>query len=510
VKKELIAASLCLLLIASLGAILRSIPVDRRVLRYDEAFSWKAARAGSVREFLSWDSIDTRQPPLCFLLIRLSMAVVGDESEWVIRLPSLLAGIFCIPLLYALGCLIHSRRLGLMAAALLAVDPNMVDQSQQARMYTLLMMGLLLCLFLAIRLLRGAGTVNAICLGLAMALSLFANQLALAFWGALLLALPLYLWRVEGIPPTAMRSEPRFRQAVLACSLAVLLSLPGLRRLFLIVSNEEGASIGPVMAIMEVAGHSLRLYSRSYLLSIPFYFLAFAGLYLLWQRRKAAATLLACMTFAGGVLLIPFRMKHPFFNPRFALVLQPFFWICLPCFVLFTRHRIARTGGQLLIAIFAICLAFQSYDIESWWAGRGRYQPAARVLQVRQKISEGEAAAFVPSFLKTVGEYYDLDVDNPLSRGMKSAWPQPDFTLPEDFEARAVWVVTGHLEYQNAEERVRSLIVFLRKLAAHFEIRFREDTVRRALRDGNGLFYVDGNGLRAYSDGDVSGPDWYR
>ena len=509
-KKELIAASLCLLLITSLGAILRSIPVHRRVLRYDEAFSWKAARAGSVRDFLSWESIDTRQPPLCFLLVRLSMAVFADESEWVIRLPSLLAGIFCIPLLYALGCLIHSRRLGLMAATLLAVDPNMVDQSQQARMYTLLMLGLLLCLFLAIRLLRGAGTINAICLGLSMALSFFANQLALASWGALLLALPLYLWRVEGISPRAMRHEPRFRQALLACSLAVLLSLPGLRRLFLIVSDGAGASIGPMTAIIEVAGHSLRLFFRSYLLSIPFYFLAFAGLYLLWQRRKAAAMLLACMTFAGGLLLIPFRMQHPFFNPRFALVLQPFLWICLPCFALFTRHRIARTGGRLLIAIFAICLAFQSYHIESWWAGRERYQPAARVLQVRQKISEGEAVAFVPSFLKTVGEYYGLDVDNPLGRGMKSSWPQADMTLPEGFEPRAVWVVTGHLGYQNAHERVRSLVVFLRKLSAHFEIPFEEDDVRHALRDGKGLFYVDRNGLRAYPDGDVSGPDWYR
>ena len=101
----------------------------------------------------------------------------------MIRLPSLLAGIFCIPLLYALGRLIHSRGLGLMAATLLAVDPNMVDQSQQARMYTLLMMGFLLCLFFAIRLLRGASYGNAICLGLFMALSFFANQLALAFWG---------------------------------------------------------------------------------------------------------------------------------------------------------------------------------------------------------------------------------------------------------------------------------------------------------------------------------------
>jgi len=64
---------------------------------------------------------------------------LGD-SEIVLRLPSVLAGIMAIPVLYALGARLFDWKTGILAAFLLAVNPIHVEYSQAARAYTLLVL----------------------------------------------------------------------------------------------------------------------------------------------------------------------------------------------------------------------------------------------------------------------------------------------------------------------------------------------------------------------------------
>src|SRR5207237_1835887 len=76
--------------------------------------------------------------PLYFWLVWLSTRCVG-LTEWGVRLPSLLAGIGLIPVMYfAAARLLGSRLAGLTAAAIVALDGALFGwYSQEARPYAL-------------------------------------------------------------------------------------------------------------------------------------------------------------------------------------------------------------------------------------------------------------------------------------------------------------------------------------------------------------------------------------
>lgn len=76
-------------------------------------------------------------PPFFYLLIHFSRMLLG-ESDWAYRYPSVLAGIFLIPLLYQLARRLDNSRIALFVALLAAINPLQVWYAQEARMYTLL------------------------------------------------------------------------------------------------------------------------------------------------------------------------------------------------------------------------------------------------------------------------------------------------------------------------------------------------------------------------------------
>ncbi len=77
------------------------------------------------------------QSPLYFYLVRTVTTLLGT-SEVTLRLPSLVAGIALVPLVYWLTAgWLQCRAAGLLAAVLVAVDPNSIFYAQEARAYAL-------------------------------------------------------------------------------------------------------------------------------------------------------------------------------------------------------------------------------------------------------------------------------------------------------------------------------------------------------------------------------------
>ncbi len=110
-------------------------------------------------------------PPLYYLIIAVTRRLFG-LSDFAFRYPSVLFGVLLIPLLYQFGCALLPSRcqpsplgrgsatrgsavtLGLLVALLAAVNPLQVYYSQEARMYTLLVLlatGMSLVLWRALR-----------------------------------------------------------------------------------------------------------------------------------------------------------------------------------------------------------------------------------------------------------------------------------------------------------------------------------------------------------------------
>lgn len=128
---------LALAALTVLGLTLRLVHLGRFEMWVDEAATWWFARLVWT-EGASLLASAEPTPPVYYAFIGLWMRLFG-EAEWILRLPSALAGAATIPLLYDLGRRLFSGRVGWMAAVLLTVHPLHVFYSREARVYALLL-----------------------------------------------------------------------------------------------------------------------------------------------------------------------------------------------------------------------------------------------------------------------------------------------------------------------------------------------------------------------------------
>ncbi len=144
------------------GALLRFATLDARSLWLDEALTADMLD-GDLGALLSGLTERSRSSsaPLYYLLAWPWAKLFGTGEIGLRSLPALL-GTATIPVAYAVGRELVSRRVGLIAAALATVSPLLVWQSQDARQYALLvLLGGLSFLFFVRSLRTGRGQVLA-------------------------------------------------------------------------------------------------------------------------------------------------------------------------------------------------------------------------------------------------------------------------------------------------------------------------------------------------------------
>jgi mannosyltransferase len=129
------------LLLTLAGFGLRFATIDARGLWLDEATT-VFQTAGTLLQTIQ-SQIGGTHPPFFHVLMHIWIYYFGD-SEVAIRLFATVFGILAIPAAYWAGRQVYDRRVGLIAAALLAVSPFQIWYSQEARMYTMLMLFALL------------------------------------------------------------------------------------------------------------------------------------------------------------------------------------------------------------------------------------------------------------------------------------------------------------------------------------------------------------------------------
>lgn len=120
-------------------------------LSADEGYSWLVASAPSADAFLDRLAAYENTPPLFYLL--LSPLPLDDEA-WL-RVPSLLASVAAVPVLYAIVRPLLGTTAALLGALALAVAPYHVSFANYSRAFMLAGLGLLLALWAAARLAQG-------------------------------------------------------------------------------------------------------------------------------------------------------------------------------------------------------------------------------------------------------------------------------------------------------------------------------------------------------------------
>lgn len=129
---------LATVLIVMLGAALRFERLGARSLWLDEFSTWHVSRM-DLAESLRWGPERT-VPPLYQFALRL-LAEQPHPPEWVLRLPAAIAGSFAILAGWWLGRRLGGPTVGVALALLLACSQVQVDYSQEARPYSLLVLG---------------------------------------------------------------------------------------------------------------------------------------------------------------------------------------------------------------------------------------------------------------------------------------------------------------------------------------------------------------------------------
>ncbi len=118
-----------LLALTVLGAALRLSTLGLQSFWFDEAFTPVHVLHPSLSSTLSSVVHTENTPPLWYLIAWVDSRVLGTGAV-ALRLPSALAGIATVPVAWAIGRELASRRCAIACAALVAVNPVFVWYSQ--------------------------------------------------------------------------------------------------------------------------------------------------------------------------------------------------------------------------------------------------------------------------------------------------------------------------------------------------------------------------------------------
>ena len=114
------------------GLVLRLYRLGAAPLSSQEIYTWDFAHQ-SVPFIVGRLSHIETNPPLYYLMMKLVMTI--GETEFLLRLPSLIAGTLAIPLVYILGRLGGAPRSGVIGAGLVSLSAVAITYSREARGY---------------------------------------------------------------------------------------------------------------------------------------------------------------------------------------------------------------------------------------------------------------------------------------------------------------------------------------------------------------------------------------
>ena len=214
-----------LALILLLALALRLVRLDERNLWYDEAFAILFAGKGLAAMLygtltpVAGGAADIH-PLLYYVMLDGWMTLFGSGA-FAARLLSVLLGVATVAAVYGLARDLFETRVALAAALVTALAPFHVQYSQEARMYSLLALLLVLATWAYVRAARAEapGWRGALVFGVLAALAMYTQQLA-AFYLVVLALLPLL-----------QRDRRMQRWIALGGAVALLLYLPWLLQL---------------------------------------------------------------------------------------------------------------------------------------------------------------------------------------------------------------------------------------------------------------------------------------
>jgi len=144
-----------LIVLVLAGAVLRFWNIGFQRMNWDEEWTIKFAGTGITAAQLFIKSLSTDcNPPLYYLAAHFSMLVFG-ETATAIRIPSAVAGVLLIPVMYFIGREYKDELFGLLLAGFSTLFYNFIFYSKYGRSYSLALLFFSITFYYFMRLLKG-------------------------------------------------------------------------------------------------------------------------------------------------------------------------------------------------------------------------------------------------------------------------------------------------------------------------------------------------------------------
>jgi mannosyltransferase len=320
--------------------------IGAQSLWFDEAATVRIVRQDLPTMLASIED-DERIPPLHYLILHAWVRVLG-HAEWSVRLPSALAGIASVFVLFLLTKRLFGVGAALIAALLLAVAPYQIEYAQEARAYTLVVLTSLLSCWMFVRLLDTEGAKPRLdaTYVLASVAALYSHLYAIFTLAAQAVAYALE-WTRSDKPLLGVR-----RWVVTQVAIAALF-LP-----WLPIAIRWARSVGSGFWVRPMTLYDLCAAYVAYAggtgILIALLVLVVLGVIAERRNRRGIALMLALATLPVVVPVIVSILTKPTFTPRYGIVAPAALYALAGCGVIALRYRIAQVVLTLALAALSI------------------------------------------------------------------------------------------------------------------------------------------------------------
>ncbi|HTY57040.1 MAG TPA: glycosyltransferase family 39 protein [Candidatus Binataceae bacterium] len=438
------ANAVALLTVAAL--VLRLLYLGSRDLWLDEAASAKFA-SYSWPHFAKAVTFWPVNMTFYFAVLHVWTSVMGD-SEFMLRMPSVLAAAATVPLVYLLGTKLLDRRAGLVAAVLMTVNVASVDFSQEARSYTLVVMLAALSSLFFVQSLSKPSLGNCAAYVVATVCCIYSHMFGILLLPAQWLSLVFFLpgWK------------PAVRLTISAAVIGLIavphfaLALGGNIVHLNWVQRTSPQRVYEFLALITGVGDNLKI-AEYYLIACA----AIAAVVALFDRSaRAPFGFLMLGVFVPAAIILVVSQYKPLFWPRYLLVSQPFFAVLAGLAI--SRLRPWPITVVVLIPIVVFCVqkdfaVYQRAQREDW--------PDA-VRYMASNAQPGDVyMVFIPFGRQPIDYYRKRLVPNATFPAL--VYPDPNIDIPdspdvsvEDLFAvphQRIWLVSTGGSFQPAPFR---------------------------------------------------------
>jgi len=425
--------------IVLLGLLLRIYDLGRESLWVDEVASYGFSKL-AVSQFFKADYTDYTLPPLYYIILHMWTNIFGN-SEFLMRLPSAFFGIVSIYLIYKVAGQIFDDEVGLLSSLFLALSVFHINYSQEARMYSLMTVLVLLSYYFFLKLVAEYNINNSVGYITATTLLIYTH-----YYGFFtILAQNIYVGIL--LLKSKDKSKIDVRKWISLQFLLILLYLPWITALIEGVNKIQGGFWIPEPNLLELV-KTFYIFSGSSLLILLF---SISSLFAIFKIQRLNLNVskdskqYLLLTWLLSPIIIPLiisKFTQPFYHFKYTIAASLAFYILVAAGVKNLRSR------NIKLIVISLIVLFSLMNVAGYYSeiNKERWRNAANLID--SNAQAGDLLLFNAGNTRGSYDYYSKRDDLVKKRFPEKTRDVDDINIKnlasiiEDHER--VWVIYSH------------------------------------------------------------------